>query len=358
MAEFRADVTKVSGVRPHPDADRLEVAQALGFDLVVSKGQYAPGDLLVHIPPAAVLPGDLVEEMGLTGRLDGADSNRVRAAAIRGIVSHGIAYPVSDLVRRGFPPAEIRPGVDVKDFLGIAKYEPPIPPGMEGVLQKAYGFTVGFDIDPLRKHPDVLRSSDRVEITEKLHGTWCSLGYHPEFGPVVASKGPASKGLAFRLDAPQNKDNVYVNQWRAAASGLLPWLRSRPGPFYLVGEVIGPGVQKGRWDYGLDRQEFWMFDAYDGDPGTGRWLSSAEVDDVSAAVGIPRVPVLYRGTFRLAPMGELVDGQSSLDRDCMREGVVVRTDPPRRSASLGGSRVILKCVSDRYLSRKGGSEYT
>lgn len=358
MAEFRADVAKVSQVRPHPDAERLEVVQVLGFELVTGLGQYRRGDLLVHIPPAAVLPPGLISELGLTGRLEGPLSDRVRAVSLRGVLSYGIAYPVRGLIARGFPEESLVEGTDVKDFLGITKYEPPVPPGMEGTLRRAYGCTVGFDVDPLKKHPDVLRSSDRVEITEKLHGTWCCLGYHPDVGPVVSSKGPSGKGLTFRLDSPENASNLYVRQWERHAARLLPWLRARGGPFYLIGEVIGPGVQKGPWSYGLSQQQFWMFDAYEGPPGAGRWLDSAEVDEVSAATGMPRVPVLYRGTFRLAPMTGLLSEPSAMCRDQMREGVVVRTDPPRRSASLGGSRVILKCVSDRYLSRKGGSEYT
>lgn len=46
MAEFRCPVVRVVIV-PHPDADRLEVAQVGGWECVVPKGEFCNGDLAV-----------------------------------------------------------------------------------------------------------------------------------------------------------------------------------------------------------------------------------------------------------------------------------------------------------------------
>lgn len=81
---------EVLTVHPHPNADALELAQVGLYRAVVAKGVYRTGDVAVYIPEQAVLPLALVEELGLTGRLAGGNSDRVKAVRLRGELSQGI----------------------------------------------------------------------------------------------------------------------------------------------------------------------------------------------------------------------------------------------------------------------------
>ena len=67
------------------------------------------------------------------------------------------------------------------------------------------------------------------------------------------------------------------------------------------------------------------------------------------------MPVLYQGPFSLAKLQELTDGATTLGGAHVREGVVVKPAAERVSHEFG--RVILKSVSGRYLTRKGGTEF-
>lgn len=77
-------------VHEHPNADALELAQVGLYRAVVAKGAYRSGDAAVYIPEQSVLPAALIEELGLTGRLAGGESNRVKAVRLRGELSQGI----------------------------------------------------------------------------------------------------------------------------------------------------------------------------------------------------------------------------------------------------------------------------
>ena len=191
-------------------------------------------------------------------------------------------------------------------------------------------------------------------MTEKLHGTWCCLGWHAEQGPIVTSKGMSDKGLALLLN-DANKSNLYVRTWGAHQEAFESARTRTAGdgrPFYVLGEVYGRGVQD--LHYGQPNPAFAMFDAYVGEPGTGRYLNPDELVE-SLTDLFPLVPVLYRGPFSLAKLQELTDGTTTLGGAHAREGVVLKPVAERVSNEFG--RVILKSVSGKYLTRKGGTEF-
>ena len=338
-------------IEPHPNADRLELAAIGGFRCVVGKDSYVDGDLAAYIPEGAVCPQWLIEELGLEGKLAGSKKNRVKAVQLRGSLSQGLVYPVRDGMIRGRQVAE---GDDVTELLELVKYEPPIPISMQGEVWAAHGATLRYDIEDFKKYPEEFRDGEPVAVTEKLHGTWCCLGRHPEHGPIVTSKGMSDKGLALKLD-DANKTNLYVRTWGAhqeAFESARGRLAADGGPFYVLGEVFGRGVQD--LHYGEPNPAFRVFDAYLGEPGTGRYLNP---DELAESLGdlFPLVPELYRGPFSLAKLQELTDGATTLGGGHVREGVVVKPAVERVSHACG--RVILKSVSGKYLTRKGGTEF-
>ena len=350
MATFESRVYAL-GIQPHPNADRLELAAIGGFRSVVGKGSYVDGDLAAYIPEGAVCPAWLIEELGLEGKLAGSKRNRVKAVKLRGVLSQGLVYPARDGLIRGQPVAE---GDDVTALLELVKYEPPVPIAMQGEVVPASGATLHYDIENFKKYPHEFQDGEPVSITEKLHGSWCCLGWHPEHGAVVTSKGMSDKGLRLLIN-DANANNLYVRAWKrqqAAFEQAQARLAAEGQPFYVLGEVYGRGVQDLHYDE--PNPAFAVFDVHIGARGQGRYLSAAELREKLGDL-FTLVPLLYEGPFSEAVLLEHTDGATALGGKHVREGVVVRPAAERDSIEFG--RVILKNVSGDYLTRKGGTEY-
>ena len=351
MATFESRVYALR-IEPHPNADRLELAAIGGFRSVVGKGAYVDGDLAAYIPEGAVCPDWLIAELGLTGKLAGSKHNRVKAAKLRGILSQGLVYPVKDGCIREQP---VQEGDEVTELLELQKYEPPVPIAMQGEVQPTHGATIHYEIENVKQYPDTLQEGEPVVFTEKLHGSWCCLGWHPEHGAIVTSKGMSDKGLSLKLN-DVNANNLYVRAWhanQAAFEQARAKLAAAGEAFYILGEVYGRGVQD--LHYGEPNPAFAAFDVYIGEPRQGRYLTPAELEAALADL-LPLVPKLYEGPFSQSVLAEYTDGATALGGGRhLREGLVIRPAEERECAEFG--RVILKSVSGNYLTRKGGTEF-
>lgn len=356
MSSFAVEVVRLI-IEPHHNADALEIARVGDYQSIVRKGQYRTGELGAYIPEQALVPLPVLEDLGLVGRLAGPDANRVKAIRLRGVLSQGLIYPA----REGW-----REGDDVTEALGITKYEPPLPTAMDGQLWAAgLERCVRYDIENIKRYPEVIAPGEPVVIVEKIHGTWCQIGLmpermaDPEHGRlVVSSKGLATRGLAF-VPGEVNAHNLYL---RAAASiDLEARLGDVEAPVFVLGEVFGAGVQD--LAYGADvRREaglgFRVFDVYVGAFGSGRYLNDDELEGFCRRHDLERAPVLYRGPLSRQLVEDLTDGAETISGQeaHLREGVVIRPLTERRDDTIG--RVQLKSVSADYLLRKGATEFT
>ncbi|MBD0838041.1 RNA ligase (ATP) [Streptomyces sp. TRM68416] len=346
---------EVLTVHEHPDADALELAQVGLYRAVVAKGAYRTGEVAVYIPEQSVLPSGLIEELGLTGRLAGSNSDRVKAVRLRGELSQGIvcrpkALADVDLVRAA---AE---GTDFAERLGITKWVPPIPPTMSGEVESAPELLPWVDIENIQRYPGIFAAGEPVVLTEKLHGSACLVTYVAgEERVYVSSKGFGSKSLALKED-PRN---LY---WRAVrghgVAEVAARLAERLGArrVGIFGEVYGAGVQD--LTYGADGRRdslgYAVFDVSAEIDGAVRWLDAGEL------IGgeLPLVPRLYAGPYDSERVLSVATGRETVSgRELhLREGVVIRPAVERYSPVTGG-RAIAKAVSPAYLTRKGGTEF-
>lgn len=363
MSTFAVHVVRVV-IEPHDNADALEIARVGDYRSIVRKGQFTTGELVAYIPEQSVLPEGLLDELGLRGKLAGKEGNRVKAIKLRGVLSQGLVYPA----RAGWVV-----GQDVAGELGVHKWEPPAPPAhMNGVVYGAgLDRCMRYDIENFKAYPEVLVAGEAVVFTEKIHGTWCQIGYLPpamiddQGHLVVSSKGLASKGLAFRPDAAENVDNLYLRVARGLQvdrkiSEVFVAELAAEQPIFVLGEVFGAGVQDLAYGAKPDASGtpgFRVFDIHVGRPGQGSYLGDEALERACAALGLPRVPVLYRGPFSREVMQAHTDGKETVTGKGIhiREGIVVRPCVERRDPELG--RVQLKSVSEKYLLRAGGTEY-
>jgi len=346
---------EVLTVHEHPNADALELAQVGLYRAVVTKGAYRTGDAAVYIPEQSVLPTGLIEELGLTGRLAGSNSDRVKAVRLRGELSQGIVCRPKALADVDLARAALD-GTDFAELLGITKWVPPIPPTMNGEVESAPELLPWVDIENIQRFPDIFTPGEAVVLTEKLHGSACLLTYLAEEDRVhVSSKGFGAKSLALKED-PRN---LY---WRAmhghGVAEVAARLADRLGArrVGIFGEVYGAGVQD--LTYGADgRREslgYAVFDVSAEVDGTVRWLDAAEL----LGGELPLVPRLFEGAYDIDRVLEVASGRETVSGRGLhlREGVVIRPAVERYSPVTGG-RAIAKAVSAAYLTRKGGTEY-
>lgn len=384
MATFEVKVVEIDDIEPIENADAIELARIADYRSVVKKGQFQKGDLAVYIPEASVVPDDLLEVMGLTGKLAGSSKNRVKAIRLRGQLSQGLLYPVwfDNMAVNGCVPSmrllcdferqedgtleathakEVEVGQDVAEDLGITKYEPPIPTTMSGeVCRVGIEHALKYDIENIKKYPDVLIKGEEVVVMEKLHGTCCILAInadidHPDLPDKswIISKGLSAQGLAFK-DNENNKGNVYFRALETLRPEILNAFKDK-GQMYIIGEVFGSGVQDLQYGCVQNEVKFRAFDIYMGTPSNGRYVNFDEFLELCDDL-IETVPVLYRGAYDKKLVEQLTDGFSAFDATQIKEGVVTKPVEERQDDAIG--RVILKSVSGDYLTRKGGTEYT
>ena len=392
MSTFDCKVVPIT-ILPHPNAEKLELAQVADYRCVVGKDLYKTGDLVAYIPEAAVIAEDQLkffgywnEEQG-KGLLAGSKGDRVKAVKLRGEVSQGLVFPVEKIAMYLGKPDLFVPGDDVAPLLGITKWEPPIPVGMGGEVYNAgQAVTVDYDIENLKKYPDVLQEGEEVIFTEKLHGTSFQIGllptmdkyHHDDHFEVsidglgeayffIASKGLGAQGLCFK-DVEANKNNVYV---RAARQfGLFEKLlklrahlecfghaEAITEPLILQGEVFG-AVQD--LTYGAKQGEifFRAFDICVGERSYRRYFDEDPFAEAIVVMGLDRCPVLYKGPYSKEKILELTHHtKSKVCPNQISEGGVVKPTKERKDPSIPtmGGRVILKSINEDYLLRKGNA---
>ena len=360
--DFRVEVRTLSQVYPHPHADRLDVGRIGGYRTVLVRGRHRAGERVLYVPEGAVLPGTLIEAMGLTGRLAGRAKNRVKAVRLRGLLSEGIVHPLDDGRVRdpegtSWPAV---PGEDYAERLGIVKHEPEVPVSMKGEAEPCTPRLPGYDVQAWKNDPAQIPPGTPCVALEKLHGTCCVAGFAPSGRVSVASKGIAAKGFRFA----QGVRNVYTEALAPHVKGLRDEARNAfpDAPIACwVGEVCGPRVQD--LAYGLAARRLFVFElgAYDEDERRWRWLDWDRVTARAKAAGVDTPPEVERldapdadaqGLARaeaLAAGPSLVPGAAHL-----REGVVLRARS--EAPSTDGDRQVRKIVSGDYLVRHKGTE--
>lgn len=394
MSHFEVPIVRITRVEDHPNADRLSLNYFREFVTISAKlgdgsHRYRVGDLVVYVSEGSVVPDSLLrqgfwDERKNKGILAGTKGNRVKPVVLRGVLSQGIMFPVDSIdemddvdegiVKETKPAIWIDPsnkhlsnfktvveGEDVAEFLGIEKYEAPVPAHMSGQIKNVHIILPKHDVENIKKYPDYFNSDDKIMITEKLHGTMTGIGFDTRVSdePFVFSKGLGAKGLVFKQE--NNETNLYVqmlkregyiDKLRKAISLYFEGRDIEHSSVYLFGETYGKGVQDLAYD-GLNKPNIRLFDMAFMRNGQYIWANALEFFSVLGSLEIDRVPVLYIGNADNihALRNKYRDGASVLGGS-IKEGIVLR----KTQEHPDHERLLLKDISEAYLTRKGGTE--
>lgn len=350
MADFNVPVTSILSKEPIEGTKSLEVVRVLGgFGVITKTDEYQVGDLVAYIPVGATLPEAAILRMGvIRSRLAGG--RVVKPFPILKAVSEGLVYKAEE----GWVE-----GDDVADVLELDKFVAPelvSEVGRRGrAVEETYCFNFDFNSAKSLKEP-LFYPGEKVQVSEKLHGSAGVYVLKPDGGFLVGTKKLMAKGQYYTLE-----DNVIHVQCaidhdiRAKMQQVYAGLDT---PVFLLGEVLG--VQDLTYGYGKGSTGYRVFDVYVGWPLMGRYLNDDELDSTCQKLELERVPVLYRGPYNEAIVQSLVSGKETLTgkETHLREGVVVKACQERNQKGMPGNRAACKVVSEAYLVRKDGTEYT
>jgi RNA ligase (TIGR02306 family) len=375
MSKLIVKLQRITQINPHSNADRLEIAWIGAWQTCVKKDTFAVGDLVVFIPPDAILPRELHEHLGITNYCGSLPKNseeaqqgkmRVRAARLRGVRSFGTLMKTDDVYdylrydclndENGTTLVE---GDDVSELLGITKYEPPEKVVGGDMAPNHILFHKYTDIERYQNFPYVLAEGEEVVITEKIHGTNCRIGIVQTDEGLVRACG-SHKTNRKMLDSKGNMslywkpldDNGMCGDLRGMTNDLQ---KDKNALAVIVfGEIYGPGIQD--MHYG-GKLAFRVFDIAI----NGEYMNWDDVEHICGIYGVETVPVLFRGPFDPAVLYQHTDGpthacESVVTKFKGREGCVVKPIIERKSLDIPSVRVILKSVSADYLGRSGAKD--
>ncbi|MHA2063037.1 MAG: RNA ligase family protein [Candidatus Thorarchaeota archaeon] len=420
MSTFRVDVVPVH-LEVHPNADTLSLVRVMGYTVVVKTAEWKDGDLGAYIPPDSLVStkdfpfiepckcghpfhchvGGLTEVSSVNhlitvvgcsgGREDEAcdcttfvprkEFSRITVRRFRKVWSEGLLTN---------PPEGAKEGDDVAEQLGVTHYEPEVrisTSATDARPPKARKDFPIYDVENIKRFPDVIKEGEPIVVTEKIHGANARFNFSDgefhvgsrrrwvrQYRVKRVFKGVAKlwKALTGHYPNPKNaslfgykfpsswlyreledKEGTINPWWKAmqAHPGLLQFLKDQQH-LTVYGEIYGP-VQELK--YGVQGEEIALaiFDIWDSE--WGIWRNWEMVEDASRAYNLPLVPVLFKGPFNAEEIQKLSFGKSAIiGADHHKEGVVVRPLQNRRDHKLG--RVQLKVINNEYLEGKKKKE--
>lgn len=380
MSDECTTTETITKIEPIPGKDRIELATIQGYQSIVARGRYQVGDRVCYIPEQSLVPFTLQQELGLEGRLTGANKDRVKAIKMGGVLSQGIVCQPEAWVMWDTWAQNGQNTGTLDDMLGVSKWTPKMPISFGGNISRPKGnapIVPMYDIENIKKQrhwslPIDPVASERekravyvdgqdgqwydpfiidgqpiqVVVTEKIHGTNVTFHMDKHGNVFVYSKGIGQR--LFVLD--ESDTNTYWHAWKSTPNVKL-WMESQLGRGFdavtVHGEVYGRGIQD--LTYSTD-PKLAIFEAR-------CWMGYGETplsaSDLGAWPNLPLVPVLHVGYYDHDMVVALSEAPcSAVDGVTMREGVVVVPLKTEHKFALG-TRRIAKFINPKYLLRGG-----
>lgn len=229
MAEHCGYVVRVEKLRPHSNADRLQIATFFGNDTCVGL-DVIEGEVGIYFPSDLQLSVEFCDENHMcrtkadgtadTGYLE-RDKRNIKAIRLRGEKSDGIFVPIAAVAYTGVNLDELNIGDRIEILNGheiCYKYIPRSNSrhshggsnkGKQKVKKNvAPLFVEHADTEQLAYNLGVFKAGDEIEITLKMHGTSQRTGYLPVQKEGVYSYTSLFKAAFHKL--------IPVRKWRNA----------------------------------------------------------------------------------------------------------------------------------------------
>jgi len=319
-----ASIQKIEELNKIKNADFLESAKVLGWNVVVRVGDFKVGDLCVYCEVDSVLP-ERKEFEFLKER-----KYRIRTIKLRGIISQGIAFPINILPKEYI---DIKIGNDVTEILGIKKYEIILYENIKGNYPS---FISKTDEIRIQSMPEFLErhKGKMFYVTEKLDGVSTTFYIEDEIF------GVCSRNRELYED---NKNPCWIV---ARNFNIEEKLRRFGKNIAIQCEVVGSRVNKNI--YNLDIKKPYLFSVFDIDK--HKYFDFNEVKKFAKEYDFEMVPILNEEFILNHTVEDLVAlsyDKSKLNPKRIREGIVVWSQIEEFDEEVG--RLSFKVISPKFL---------
>jgi RNA ligase (TIGR02306 family) len=312
----------ISEINEHTNADALELAKVRGWQVVVKKGEFQPGDEVLYFEYDSFLPISdprfaFLEPRGVRV-LDGVTGHPLKTARLRGEWSQGLIKHVSEFPE-GIPE--------------IAKWEKPVPAEIEGQVEGhfLYDFAPKTDAERVENLGRVWSEiqSHKWIATEKVDGT--STTIINDGGTIrICSRNYEISRPSARFDLADN----------------LNLAEMLPVDHTLQGEYFGENIQSNPLK--IKGTAFRAFNLYKKTETGPVCIPFSEWPDVLVPLQVPVLPLTLPQTIDEAV--EQADGlMSQIAPQRRAEGIVWQG--PKGFPFLG-NRPGFKAISNTYLLKK------
>lgn len=360
MSTHSVNIIEISEVKPHTNADRLEIIPIGGWQVVVRKGEFKVGDKAVYIEPDYTVPLNR-DEFSFLDDGKGKERHRLRAVRLRGELSYGLLIPVPKNL------SHLPVGANVMSELGIERWEPKPKGGQSshpGNKIKVNGphirFSPKFDLENYQRYPNLFKEGEPIWALEKIDGANARYCWNNGKMHIGSRNHWLKHDMSwwekfrdwFKYLFKKKKNYQHPQTiWKQALEKypqITEWCKAHPN-HVLFGEVYGD-VQDLK--YGMQDGEvaFAAFAAINGD--TGQWVDFGFLKSTLDMYNVPVVPVVYCGPFNsevfvLAEQDSFIGPSGHI-----MEGIVLLPEKERFDPNFG--RVTLKYISKRFWEHDNG----
>lgn len=166
-----ATIEFVTNVEKHPNADKLDLCQVLGFKCVTKREQFTDGEKIIYVRPDTVFP---LADWAVEYRK--YSPKRIKCIKIRGLYSEGVIIPFSavpDDLRQQIEALEV--GDSVAKILGITHYQEPEP--QDQSAKGGLPFGIPKTDEERFENMRFLPFGEIVDLQLKIDGQSCSYYY-------------------------------------------------------------------------------------------------------------------------------------------------------------------------------------
>jgi RNA ligase (TIGR02306 family) len=344
-----ASIQYIHDVTPIKDADRIELAHVLGWQCVVPKGEFKPGDLGVYFEIDSFLPiEDRYEFLRKSSYRKSeimGEGLYIRTQKMRGEISQGLLLPLST-----FP--EITPDMalidkDVTDLLHVRKWEIEERATDQGTI--------------ISQLPTGVPKTDETRVqseAELIH----ELGKQPYY---ITTKMDGSSHSVF----VDEDDEIHVtgHNYEYADDdkcSFYKYLKSKDfingirqykidngfATLTIQGEFCAPGIQGN--PVKLTKPEWYVFTLMI----DGKRMDMPKLVEICDDIGLTTVPIEEEGTdfdHKYPTVDDVLAraDQSMYSKGVKAEGIVIRPIESVYSPTIG-TYLSMKAVSNKYLLKK------
>ena len=377
MSELKVLAKRIVDIKHHPNADKLDHAKVNGWEVIVPRNSFEENELVIFIPPDAILNESLHTFLGVTKycadlpKIDGErpTSKRVKAARLRGERSFGIVVSLAQIYK--YLPTHhsclhqyiktIKLDDDFTTYLKITKYEP-IEKCQDGDSEKQNPFFHKYtSIEKWQNYTNILEEDEQVVVLSKIHGQNIRVGYldTPQYSGWVAGSHRIQRK---EKDAHDRDSKFWLPLKDNNLKKLITAIKEGPDNDNIIvfAELYGDGIQDMTYDCQPGEIKYRVFDI----SVNREYKNWQYVQNMCCLFDVPLVPIIYLGPYSSSLINAYTDGPCLVchpdkirSKFKGREGIVIKPTTERKSKDLPeDGRVILKSVSVDYLNRKGGTD--